>query len=83
MFVQWCSYVLDIINTKILKPSHVDNHKTKSAQKIIFTVIFCNKGMEQINLNRILKCNGSITRLPGIIQLQENIPVVYIGLHQQ
>ena len=41
----------------------------------IFTVIFCNKETEQINLNRILKFKESITRLPGKIKFQENIPV--------
>ena len=37
--------------------------------------MFCDKGIEQINLNTILKFEDSITRLPGKIQLQENIPV--------
>ena len=37
--------------------------------------MFCNKEMEQINLNIILNFEGSVTHFPGKIKLQENIPV--------
>ena len=40
-----------------------------------FIVTFWNKGMGKINLNRILKSEGSITHLPRKMQLQENIHV--------
>ena len=33
--------------------------------KNVFTMMFCNKGMEQISLNRILKSEESITHFPG------------------
>ena len=36
-----------------------------NAQRFFFTVMFCNKGMEQINLNRFLGSEGAITRLSG------------------
>ena len=74
-FEQWRSCVLDIIDTKTFKPSHADNNKTKNYPKNVFSVMICYKEMEQINLNRILKSDGSITRLPRKVQLQENIPV--------
>ena len=38
--------------------------------------MFCSTGMEQINLNRILKSEGSLALLQEKIQLQENVPVV-------
>ena len=44
--------------------------------------MFCNNGMEQINLNKTVKYDGLITRLPGKIQLQENIPVTTYRLVQ-
>ena len=72
-FQQWYSYALDIIDTKFFKPSHANNDRTKKCPKIRFTLVFCNKGMEQINLNRILKFKGSVACLAGKIQLQENI----------
>ena len=37
--------------------------------------MLCNKGMGQINVNRILKSDVSITHFPGKIQLQENTHV--------
>ena len=37
--------------------------------------MFCNRGMEKINVNRILKFKSSIARLPGKIKMQENIHV--------
>lgn len=43
--------------------------------KNIFTLVFCNKEMEQINFNIILNFEGSVTHFPGKIKLQENIPV--------
>ena len=49
--------------------------RLENAQKNIFTVMFCNERREQINVNRILKSEGLLARLPGKIQLQENIPV--------
>ena len=59
---QWYSYVLDIIDTKSFEPNHADNDKTKKCSKILFTVVFNNKGTEQMNLNKILKVKGSVAR---------------------
>ena len=39
-------------------------------------MIFCNEGIEQLNLKIILKSKISNTRLPGTKQLSNNIPVV-------
>ena len=49
--------------------------RLENVQKNIFTVMFCNERREQINVYRILKSEGLLARLPGKIQLQENIPV--------
>ena len=74
-FELWCSCVLDIIDTKTFKPSQGDSNKTKHHLKNVFSVMICYKVMEIVNLNRTLKSDGSITHLPGKVQLQENIPV--------
>ena len=79
-FEQWYSYVLDITDAEFFKPSHIDNNTTKKCPQSIFTVMFCNIKMEQINLNRIWKLDGSIAHLPEKIQLQENIPVATFRL---
>ena len=42
--------------------SRTDNNKTRKCPKDIITVMFCNKGIEQTNLNRILKSDGSSPR---------------------
>ena len=34
-----------------------------------------HKGMEHLNINRILQSEGSIAGFPGKIELPENIPV--------
>ena len=60
---KWYSFVLDIIDIKLFKLIHAGNNKTKKCPKGNFTVMLCNKGMEQINPNRIIKSKGSITRL--------------------
>ena len=39
--------------------------RLKKCPKYIITVMFCNKGMEQINLNGILKYESYTARLPG------------------
>ena len=49
--------------------------RQKNVPKKVFTVTFCNNGMEQINLNRIVKYDSFIIRLPGTIQLQKGILV--------
>ena len=74
-FEKWYSSALDIFHTKIFKPNQAGNNKTKTCPKNVFTVMFCNKGMEEKNLNRSLKSKGSITLLPEKIEAQENIPV--------
>ena len=80
---QWYNYVLDISDINIFKSSHADNDKTKKCTKIPFTLVFYSKRMEQMNLNKILKVKGSVARLAGKIQLQQNILVATYRLHQQ
>ena len=47
-----------------------------------FTVMFCNKGMEQINLNRFLGSEGAITRLSGKHSSKKIFRWLHIGLHK-
>ena len=61
---QWYSYVIDIIDTKTFKPRMQIIIRPKNSAKNVFTMMFCNKEMEQINLKIILKFQGSITCLP-------------------
>ena len=49
--------------------------KTKNVQKT-FLPVFCNKGMDQLNLNRIFKSNVSIAHLSRKIQVRVNVPLL-------
>ena len=69
-----------MIGTKTFKPTPADNNKNRKCLKNILTVMFCNNRMRQINLNRILKFKTSIARLPGEMQLRENIPLATFKL---
>ena len=65
---------MDRIVTKIFKASYTDK-KNKKCSKNTFTAVFCNKGMDQLNLNRIFKSNVSIAHLSRKIQVQVNVPL--------
>ena len=75
-FDQWYDYVLDIIDTKLFKPSYRSKNQTKKCPKNICTVDFCNKGIELINLNKIFKSKQSVDCLPAKLKQPDFVPIV-------
>ena len=74
-----CNYqahclILDIIDTKIFKPSY--KLKSKLPPENLCIVQFNNKAVESIRLPSILKDREVLNLLPDVLQKQENIPVV-------
>ena len=75
-FDQWYDYVLDIIDTKLFKPSFRSKNQTKKNPQNICTVEFCNKGIELINLNKIFKSKQAVDCLPVKLKEPDFIPTV-------
>ena len=67
-------FILDIIDTKLYKPSIFK--KSKIAPKNIISVFFDNKAMEKLRLSKIFNSPEIIQLLPLKIQAEEHIPVV-------
>ena len=75
---QWYDYIVDIIDTKLLKaPPEV---KGKSIPKNVITINFVNKGIDDIHLNKILKSGEVIALLPSDLKGKEDIPVATMKL---
>ena len=75
---QWYDYILDIIDTKLLKaPPEV---KRKSAPQNVITINFVNKGIDDIHLNKILKSSEVIAALPTKLKGENDIPVATMKL---
>ena len=75
---QWYLYILDIINTKLLKVVPIP--PTKSAPENVCTIRFDNKGMEEIKISEILRHTESISSLPDSLQNEEVNPKVVMKL---
>ena len=75
---QWYLYILDIIDTKLYKvqPS---SPKKKTPENILI-LKFINKGMEHINLSKILNATDVIQSLPLSLQDDKIIPKVVMKL---
>ena len=75
---QWYLYILDIINTKLLKV--VPPPPTKTAPENVCTIRFVNKGMEEIKISDILRHTDSINSLPNSLQNEAMYPKVVMKL---
>ena len=75
---QWYLYILDIINTKLLKVVPIP--PTKSVPENVCTIRFVNKGMEEIKISEILRHSDSIKSLPNSLQSDEKNPKVVMKL---
>ena len=75
---QWYLYILDIINTKLLKPTPIS--ASKSAPENVCTIRFINKGMEEIKISEIFRHTDSISSLPDSLQNKEVNPKVVMKL---
>ena len=70
---QFYLYILDVIDTKFLKPENKKN--TKSVPKNVCVIDFVNKGVEDIHIGSIFRLPDVISMLPNSLQTDENIPV--------
>ena len=68
---QWYHYILDIIDTKFLKPIV---EKKKSIPKNVITIHFVNKGLDDIHISRILRSTEVINLLPDPLKSEDDIP---------
>ena len=75
---QWYLYIIDIIDTKLFKPSPVP--PKKSAPANVCTIRFVNKGMEEIKISQIIRHSDSIKSLPESLQNEELSPKVVMKL---
>ena len=65
---QWYSFILDIIDTKLYKEKKKD---TKRVVKNILKLRFINKGLEHLNLNKILNSVDVISSLPDSLKEED------------
>ena len=75
---QWYLYILDNINTKLLKVILIP--PAKSAPENVCTIRFVNKGMEEIKISEIFRHTDSINSLPSSLQNDEKNPKVVMKL---
>lgn len=78
-FIQWYSVVLDLIDTKLYKPKPVKVKKPVPSN--ICHVFFDNKGVEKINLPRILNDPSLSASIPLSANKFENPTVIYKLTH--
>ena len=71
---QWYLFILDIIDTKLYRPPTVK--EKKKAPKNICVLSFVNKGLEEINLSKIVRSQEVIDLLPEKLRSEEEIPMI-------
>ena len=74
---QWYHYILDIIDTKFLKPSVVTK---KTPPKNVVTIRFVNKGLDELHVNSIFRSPDVVSLLPTELRKEENIPACTMKL---
>ena len=65
---RYCEILIDMFFTKIFKP---EPDKIKKVPKFIFPIYFDNKGLDLIQLNKILRQEEVISKLPDSLQKEE------------
>ena len=70
---QFYLYILDVIDTKFLKPENKEN--TKRVPKNVCVIDFVNKGVEDIHIGSIFRLPDVISMLPNSLQTDDNVPV--------
>ena len=72
---QWYEMALDLIESRIYHATAAK--KTKKSPKNIIKLKFINKGMDMININKIINDNTIIKTLPSEFNKTEKISTVY------
>ena len=78
---QWYDYILDIINTKVYK----QGNKVKQNKKIpknICIIPFINKGLEDINVRKIMKDKLLMEKMPLKVQGKDHFPLITYKLEK-
>ena len=75
---QWYDFILDIIDSKLLKTP--PERKRKTTPKNVITVKFVNKGMDDIHLNKIFRSKEVLDLIPPNLSREEDIPMVTMKL---
>ena len=70
---QCYEYILDIIDTKLFK---VPIEKVKNIPRNVCVVYYENKGLDDINLSKILNCQEVLINLPKEMEAKENNPII-------
>ena len=68
---QWYHYILDIIDTKFLKPTV---EKKKTIHKNVISIHFVNKGLDRIHISSIFRSGEVQELLPECLQSEEEMP---------
>ena len=71
---QWYDYILDIIDTKLYKPT--EEVKIKKIPNNICVIPFVNKGLDDINIQKIIKDKETIKSLPEKLRTREHTPLI-------
>jgi len=71
---RWLDLVIDVFFTKCYKET---NSVAKKAPKYILPIFFHNKGLELINLKKILRNHDVIFKLPKMLQAEDPPSIVY------
>ena len=69
---QWYHYILDIIDTKFLKPAAEE--KKKAVPRNVISIRFVNKGLDRIHMPAILRSSEVINLLPDVLKTDEDMP---------
>ena len=72
-FHLWYEYILDIINTKLYKEPQISNKQTP---KNVCVVYYENKGLDDIDLSKVLNSPIVLDKLPDQLKTVDNIPKV-------
>ena len=72
-------YILDIIDTKLLKPEVVV--EKKAAPKNVIVIDFVNKGLDDIHLSKIFRSQEVTELLPEALKAEDEIPVSTMKLN--
>ena len=73
---RWYDLVIDVFLTKSYK---MNNTTSKTAPKYILPIFFHNKGLDRINLKKILRSQDVISKLPNPLQ-SEDVPSIVFSL---
>ena len=72
-YKQWYSYVVDIIDTKLYKG--LEKKDKRKAPKNLCMLTFVNKGLEHLNLSKILRSPDVVRHLPESLKDEEERPM--------